>query len=193
MNGSWLVLERYVAGDLADDERAAVELLLREDPDARAVVEAIRGDVRPLEPLQVPRRWPVFAVAVAAAVGVVVIGLRPTPTVKGGEFAVQVVRDRDGVLDPHPGSVVAGDRFVVRLTCPPGSRPFDLVVFQDGEAFFPIDRGEPVVCGNAVPLPGGFRVDSGSPLTVCVVVDALPDRARLAAGPDAAGACTSVP
>ena len=47
---------------------------------------------------------------------------------------------------------------------------FDLVVFDDGGASFPLAATHDVACGNEVPLPGAFHLTAaGDRETVCVV------------------------
>jgi len=142
-----------------------------------------------------------FALAAAAAVFALVL-LRPhdashvggprVVAVKGGDVAIELVRERDGDPDGstawEPTSFAAGDRFKVLITCAPPLRVHaDVVVLQvDGPAF----PGAPssIACGNRVPLPPAFRITGPGTATICVALDANapPSRATLASG---TGAC----
>jgi hypothetical protein len=117
--------------------------------------------------------------------------------IKGGELALELVRERGGDVARDPRSFASGDRFAVLVTCPPpASAHWELVVFQAGEAFFPLDSTQPLHCGNRVSLPGAFTLTGAQPAQVCVVLDAaIIDRATLSRGPDALPArhaCTTV-
>ncbi|HMI90069.1 MAG TPA: zf-HC2 domain-containing protein [Polyangiales bacterium] len=117
--------------------------------------------------------------------------------VKGGELALELVRARAGDVALDPRSFASGDRFAVLVTCPPPAPAhWELVVFQAGEAFFPLDSTQPLRCGNRVSLPGAFALTGAQPAQVCVVLSAAPaDRATLSRGPDALPAqhaCTTV-
>ncbi|MEZ4239711.1 MAG: hypothetical protein R3F59_26855 [Myxococcota bacterium] len=195
MTVSWLRLERYALGEGGPEERAAVEAALRSDPDARAILDAIRTDRRrppPLRPAR-PARWrlalPLGALALAGAL--VSVGLpRGGPGDKGGALALELLRVRDGVTTASPETVAVGERLGLRLTCPPGPADIDVVVYHGGTAAFPLPRTT-VACGNAVPLPGGFSADAPGLLVACVAVDP-PPRAVLAADRDAADVCVDV-
>jgi len=150
----------------------------------------------------------VVAAAAAAAAFALVIGLRPqgqprvgqpriaarTVAIKGGDVAIELVRERDGSVAWEPTSFGPGDRFKLLVTCPPPLQLHaDIVVLQsDGPAF----PGEPAViaCGNRVPLLPPFRITGPGPATVCVAFDrsAPPSRAALSGGdtaPTTARAC----
>ena len=81
-----------------------------------------------------------------------------------------------------PAVFASGDRFRVLVTCPPNQgHEWDVVVYQEGEAFFPFERGRQLQCGNDVSLPGAFRVTGASPVEVCLVMaNPMPSRQRLA-------------
>ena len=84
----------------------------------------------------------------------------------------------------------------------PGTSPrraAEVIVFQGAAPSFPLGRAEGVQCGNAVTLPGAFRLDADAPAQVCVVLD--PPRGLRAASaargavalPDGAGCVTIDP
>lgn len=140
-----------------------------------------------------------FALATAAAAAfALVVGLRPHDqpqvgqprvfAIKGGDVAIDLVRERDGSVAWEPTSFAAGDRFKLLVTCPPPLQLHaDIVVLQgDGPAF----PGEPtlITCGNRVPVLPPFRITGPGPATVCVAVDPSgpPSRAALSAGDMAA-------
>jgi hypothetical protein len=106
--------------------------------------------------------------------------------VKGGEIALQLVRERGGDVARDPRTFSHGDRFAALVTCPPSSVTgvhWDLVVFQVGEAFFPLTATDTLRCGNAVSLPGAFALTGSSPARVCVALAASPlDRDALRRG-----------
>ena len=149
-----------------------------------------------------------FVVAAAAAAFALVIALRPhdvprvgqpgtvarTVAIKGGDVAIELVRERDGSVAWEPTSFAPGDRFKLLVTCPPPLQLHaDIVVLQsDGPAF----PGEPAVfaCGNRVPVLPPFRITGPGPATVCVAFDrsAPPSRAATSGGhmaPTTARAC----
>lgn len=105
---------------------------------------------------------------------------------KGEEVAMRLVRD-DGVeLPAEDASYEPGARLKVLVTCPPTLRAaWDVAVYEEGEAIFPMDRVESLACANDAPLPGAFRLTGRSPVTVCVVwsTEGAPDRAAVAAEP----------
>jgi len=119
-----------------------------------------------------------LAVAAAAMLGVGRGGFlgtntvdRPSsPRVKGGDVVFSLVRD-DGVrIDDSAGVFRDGDRFKVVVTCPPTLHAsFDVVVFDDGGASFPLALVPSLACGNEIPVPGAFRLTGSTEETVCVV------------------------
>jgi hypothetical protein len=218
---SWLRLERYALGELDEGERADIAAHLATCARCRACALQLAGDAaRALPPLPamaaraVPRArawfWrPRFALALVTglALGVGVWLLRPgQPTtvdgarvvaVKGGDVAVELVRERAGSIAWEPTSFASGDRFKLLLTCaPPLTVHADIVVVQnDGPAFV----GEPaqVACGNRVPVPTPFRITGAGAARVCVLLDAAgpPARALLPDGTPPASvahACVSL-
>ncbi|HOX43420.1 MAG TPA: zf-HC2 domain-containing protein [Myxococcota bacterium] len=118
---------------------------------------------------------------------------------KGGELALDLVRERAGAIDPQPAGFAPGDRFRALVTCPPPAQPYvELVVYQDAQASFPGSAGQRLACGNQVALPGAFRLTGAGEAHVCVVLseDAL---ARAALEPGLPGdllgqaACVRLP
>jgi hypothetical protein len=175
---SWLVLERYALGELAGDERRAVEARLAESPEDRACLEIILQDATELPPLPAPpsrmrvRTWAPLALAAAAAL---LLMFRPgdvppaqrsvSSGTKGGDVAILLVSDRHGEA---PTGFAAGERFKVLVTCPAWfEEPLRVVVLQDGARFEPLPAASPA-CGNHVPWPGAFRLDGDAPATVCL-------------------------
>jgi hypothetical protein len=153
-----------------------------------------------------PRRrryWlPLTAAASAAALLLFLrVGQTTSPSarvrVKGGELALELVREHAGSTGLDPGRFASGDRFQVRVSCPPGAPMYwDVIVYQRGEHYFPLDASAPLTCANALTLPGAFSLDGTDDARVCVVIQhAQPfDRERLTAADDAAlpGACAVI-
>jgi hypothetical protein len=200
---SWLTLERYHLGEASGPERAFVEARLADCEHCAAMMARVRGDHRPLPPLpaaevaaarrQASRRWRLawFAPALAAAAALLSLPgpSEPPPDArrwKGGELAISLVRERGGLEGAE--TYLDGDRFLVRLTCPPGPTGWEVAVYQGGEAAFPLDSGAPLACGNHVPL-GAFAITGPGDALVCAVLgEGRPGREALAAaGPEALG------
>ncbi|MBM4319692.1 MAG: hypothetical protein FJ125_06975 [Deltaproteobacteria bacterium] len=102
---------------------------------------------------------------------------------KGGELALALQRERAGAVVNDPARYLGGDRFRLLATCPPAEEElrWEVVVFQGGEAFFPLSGGQRLRCGNAVPLPGAFRLTGSGTATICLIAGAdLPSRGSLA-------------
>ncbi|HVV85316.1 MAG TPA: hypothetical protein VHE35_19775, partial [Kofleriaceae bacterium] len=113
--------------------------------------------------------------------------------VKGaGTVSLRLVRDRAGVVSFDPADVAPGDRWKVELTCGnPAPLWTDVVVYQPDGASFPLPA-QSITCGNAIAVPGAFRVTGGG-ATICVALGAAaPDRARLGRGPRPPMVCASV-
>jgi hypothetical protein len=113
--------------------------------------------------------------------------------VKGaGAVTLTLVRERAGAIAFDPRDVRADDRWKVQLTCDRAAPLWtDVVVYQRGLASFPLPA-QPITCGNAVAVPGAFRVTDGG-ATICVALGgAAPDRARLARGPRGAMVCAAL-
>lgn len=124
---------------------------------------------------------PLAALAVAAGV-LLSLGRAPrtspapheplpgTSRTKGGDVAFALVRDDEGLVAEAGGIYRDGDRWKAIVTCPAGMRAsWDLVVFERGEAAFPLAPPGELVCGNDVPLPGAFRTTGRDRMTVCLV------------------------
>jgi hypothetical protein len=147
----------------------------------------VDGDVpAPTLPPGVPRRlrdalrspWPTLVFATAAAF--VLYGSMRSATqpdgapssrfrVKGGEVAIELVRERRGVVSEGPVSFAEGDRFKVRLTCPPSmTDTFEVLVIQEQDVSRPLAPLGAVACGNGVPLAGAFSLTGSVPSSVCV-------------------------
>ena len=101
-------------------------------------------------------------------------GLPPARVaIKGGELALELVREHAGTLFVDPSHFARGDRLQVRVSCPAGQTlRWDLVVFQAGHAYFPLTPVAPLACANGSTLPGAFMIDGTAPADVCVVVAA---------------------
>lgn len=106
---------------------------------------------------------------------------------KGGETAIELVRKHGDALAHDSAVFVEGDAFKVLLTCPAPLAPhFEVVVYQAGEAFFPLSPGVIERCGNRRTLAGAFSLDGPDEALVCVALDAAPlARATLRRGPGA--------
>jgi hypothetical protein len=106
---------------------------------------------------------------------------------KGSALALELVRlGTDGRLR-EPNAYAEGDRFKLSLTCPEAdSGMSDLIVYQDGRAYFPWAAAQPTTCGNRRSLEGAFSISGSSEADVCVVLsDRAPDRGELARGAQA--------
>ena len=215
---SWLRLERYHLGELPSDAVKVIAAHLASCERCRSCLDRIQNEAPdelpalPAKPAMRPRRtwflqWRALGFATSALALALFVLLRPAghewrPArvfhAKGGDVALDLVREREGSVAMAPTSFAEQDRFKAFVTCPPPMRLFaDLVVFQEHQPSFP-GQPEVIVCGNRVPYPQAFRITGHSPATVCVVVDGSrpPSRERLAsAKPDdlgATGACLSV-
>lgn len=140
------------------------------------------------------RRWQLLTgggLATAAALAAVLLVVRARQVtvlshpvlarnvmrVKGaGLVVVTLVRERDGAITFDPDDVLPGDRWKLQLTCDPGGGAWaDIAVTQRGATSFPLPP-QPVACGNAVVLPGAFRITGGAAELCVLVSDAPPDR-----------------
>jgi hypothetical protein len=207
---SWLRLERYQLGELSETERVVIAQHVARCPACEACLHRIEQPIAldPLPPLAAkPKRafaWSgFFALAGAAAVLALALwrGVAPDANAardhtKGGEFAIELVRmDADGRLQ-EPTHFRATDRFKVLLTSPEDLRgEVDVVIFQDGRAYFPLERAS-IDVGNRKTLPGAFSLDGAAVIEVCAVWMAQPiDRSGLERGIDTlpnSSACTKV-
>lgn len=110
----------------------------------------------------------------------------PRAQIKGGDVMVLgMVRERRGAISHEPATFAPGDRFKLVVTCAPGrSVRARVVVYQDGEASFPLDPVSDLACGNRVAIRGAFRITGEGPATVCLVhdPDSLPSRRALRGG-----------
>lgn len=202
---SWLRLEQHHAGALKASESAAIAVHLGECGACAACLARIELDEElPLPALPAPQQpaakvltlrrvAPVLAALAIAAALFFVLGRRPavigpqeldplSPRTKGGSVGFVLVRDDQDVVAEAGGVYRDGDRWKALVTCPAGMRAaWDLVVFERGQAAFPLEAQPDLTCGNAVPLPGAFRTTGHEPMTVCVVWNdgALVDRGAL--------------
>lgn len=122
--------------------------------------------------------WPTLVLAAAAAL-LLYVTIRPTTQpdgapaarfrVKGGDVAIELVRERHGVVMRDPVSFADGDRFKVMLTCPPSmTDTFEVLVIQGKDVSRPLAPLGAVACGNGVPLQGAFSLTGPLPSSVCV-------------------------
>lgn len=210
---SFLRLERYRLHELSASEERAVSQHLAQCPVCRGCYAEVERELelpelpalperRPPSVVRAlrPRRWLALgagagaALALAAAALLVVRGPatrsgEDVPPqrfgIKGGDVAIDLVRKHQGALS-DAAVFVAGDVFKVLVTCPPPLTPrFDVVVYQGGEAHFPLAAGALESCGNRRPLAGAFALDGAEPAVVCVALDEkpLPSRSALGEGP----------
>jgi hypothetical protein len=205
---SFLRLERYLQGDVQPNERAKLETHLGQCGVCRQCYESMRAETIELLPLPLPvtparerrdfrthvaRAWPQLTAAAIAAAGVMVMLWSRTPEleprlpaqrvrIKGGELAIELVREHAEMIATDPTQFAPGDRFQVRVSCPPGEpRYWDVVVFQAGELFFPLRPEARLDCRNGVTLAGAFVLDGTASASVCVILDERSplNRARL--------------
>jgi hypothetical protein len=203
---SWFQLDRRATGELGPVEDKRIENHLQQCDACRAGWHEIQTATRELRPLPTPsspsasflerwKRWlwpAVLVPALAAIVLFVVIG-RQQPgevdrfhgsdgLVKGGDTTLSLLREHEGDVATDPSVYVSGDRFRLLVSCAsPTSSAWDVVAYQDGQAFFPFDPGQSIGCGNEVAIPGAFRVTGTSPVTICLLLGKpLPERSWLA-------------
>ena len=205
---SWLRLERHALGEAPDADVIARHLaecdacrasFARIEADAAtdlpklpAPREAERSPARAratVTRLSTPWRRATLAAgsAVALAAAVVLVLGRGTVVpedpdrTKGTEIAFSLVRDDDTLFAEAGGTFRDGDRFKALVSCAPGTRArFDLVVYDDHGATFPLAAPVGLACGNDVALPGAFLLRGAAPMHVCLVWgDAPPDREEL--------------
>jgi hypothetical protein len=218
---SYLRLERYLLDEVGADERRDVDDHLRQCAVCRGCCDSLRGDVSALPellsvrtlPAQVTplrRLTPLAAVSGVSALAVAAAALlflsrpnqaglatatQPYAGVKGGDLTVSLVRAHRGSTAVDATRFVSGDRFEVRVTCPPGNAlRWDVVVLQGGEVFFPLTPSSSLHCGNNITLPGAFTLTGSTPAKVCVATHAHTalDRARLARVLPEMSACAAV-
>ena len=199
---SWFQFDRRLAGELSGSEEERIERHLSSCPACRACWDEVQTTSRQLPALQTTapesrmhrlRKWlgPATLVPIAAVAILLLVINRSTPgelngepvnILKGGDLTFSLLRDHRGDVAADPDHFVSGDRFRVLVTCPPDQgRAWDVVVYQDGEAFFPFEADQRLQCGNEVALPGAFRVTGDSAVEVCLVLaDPMPSREQLA-------------
>jgi len=192
---SWLTLERHALDELPAPAAAAASVHLAACAACSSALAGIVGDRRALPPLpggevtpigvqprQRRRTWAIGAgIFVAAAAALLLVVLRPKDT--GGELRASVrvkgaglvhmslVRERDGAVTFDPADVRDTDRWKVQLTCAPGgAATVEVLVHQSGSPPAVALPAQPFACGNAVVLPGAFRVTSGA-ATICARID----------------------
>jgi hypothetical protein len=181
---SWLRLERYHAGELGAAEREEIAAHLASCEACAACLRTIEADdARALPPLPVRaaagrrnvvtlRRAAPVAFALAAAAVLVLVLRVPrdgADRYKGGEVSFTLVREDEALVVEAGGSYRDGERIKALVTCPPEMRAaFDLVVYENGEAAFPLPPIEGLACGNDVPFPGAFRLTGRAPMRVCL-------------------------
>jgi len=186
--------------------------------------------LRPLRPAAVPAPWPSLLlrlarrlhgasptavlgrVALVAAAALIVVELPARAPrrlavapatlagVKGGDVAVELVRERQGTVQHGATRFAAGDRWKALVTCPRDRLLFwDLAVVDGtGPPSFPLPPSAPLACGNHVALPGAFRIDAAGPAEVCVLLSDDPvdrgaaSRALAAPGASKPGMCVTL-
>jgi anti-sigma factor RsiW len=209
---SWLRIERYHLGEVQEGERRLIAEHLGSCEACAACLALIeREDATPLPAIALPApkraarthrsaRMAVSLGALAAA-AMLVIALRDArqesvqrlsgeSRLKGDAVAFSLVRDDGERFAGATGVYGDKDRFKAVVTCPPGaSLAFDLVVYDDGGAAFPIPPAPELACGNDVPVPGAFRLTGSAEERVCVAWSegAPVNRAKLASGNSVAG------
>lgn len=197
---SWLRLEQYVLDELPRGTRREVEHHLAACSVCRACLKLVDGaaeaqlpDVKRIAASSSRRRnFGLLLSAAALLASALLIYLQPGSeqqrpphpppriAIKGGEVAMGLVRERDGIVVDDPQRFGPADRFRVLITCPPGSATrWELVVLQAGTVSFPLPGG-PLSCGNAIALPGAFSLTTPTAASICVLLDP-PSRASLQA------------
>jgi hypothetical protein len=117
--------------------------------------------------------------------GAVTFGSGETlPGSKGGDVAIELVRERGGDVVHGAHTFLAEDRWKVLVTCPVERVLFwDVVVEDGGQASFPLSPASPLACGNHVALPGAFQLSGVETKQLCVVFSGDPvARRRVTAG-----------
>ncbi len=199
---SWLRLERLALAELDAPTAAAVRAHLDACAACAGAFARIADDARPLPRLPAvdatPRPWwarwrvAIGGVALAAGAAAALVALRPATVappppggvrVKGtGVVVVRLVRERDGVVAFDPDDVRDADRWKVELTCAPGGAAWvDVAVVQGRDVAFPL-APQQIGCGNAVAVPGAFRITDGAAALCVALAPRAPDRDRLRAG-----------
>jgi hypothetical protein len=115
--------------------------------------------------------------------GSVIFSSRETlPGSKGGDVAIELVRERGGDVERGAHTFLAEDRWKVLVSCPAERMLFWDVVVEDREqASFPLSPASPLACGNHVALPGAFQLSGVETKRLCVLLSDDPlDRRRFA-------------
>ena len=208
---SWLTLERHGLGELDAEHARVVDEHLSHCDVCRCCFQSVQAEFVLVElpaleapPVEAAERKPgffqrlrwAFVVATAAAAAILLLILLPLGkqvgselpgarlSIKGGELAITLIRNRDGVVVVQPERFLPSDAFKVEVTCPMAA-PLrgDVVVVQAGELSFPLAQAAPLDCGNRKPLAGAFRLEGQADAAVCLIVKPEDgraiDRARL--------------
>ncbi|MFN3197989.1 MAG: hypothetical protein ACE366_06160 [Bradymonadia bacterium] len=189
---SWLTLERYHLGELDPSEATALQAKIEVDPTLAARLAQIEAgtSLKPLPVQNAPQptwtmwKWALPIAAVAAVAVAVLPGKSVVPPgyigAKGGEpLSLTLVAQRGDQYVPISHQFTPDDVLKVQVTCaPPDQERVQVVVFQEDGASFPYPEPPEVQCGNAVLLPGAFRIDPAE-ARVCALLSAdHVDRAR---------------
>ncbi len=187
---SWMRLEQYALGELAERERFEIASHLERCSACGECFAAIERMPAPelsfldAPVVRLPERrsrswnaWPLWAgagAALASAAAVLLLLVQPQADpaarrhVKGGDFALELARlDRAGRVQ-NSTYFAAGDRFKALVTCPPEWRGVvGIVVYQDHHKYEPLPVQELDACGNRLALEGAFSVDGEARALVC--------------------------
>ena len=207
---SWLRLERYRLGELPASEHDAMRAHLDACVVCTACLSEVDRPLV-LPPLDLPVESSLFLRARRALLGlspagaflrvaflglVLVLLVHPIgktakvshlpgqamPGIKGGDVALELVRERSGIIEHDATTFAPEDRWKVLVTCPTDELLFwDVAVVEGAQASFPLAASAPIACGNHVPLPGAFNLTGGRTIHVCLVWASEPiDRRGLA-------------
>lgn len=205
---SRLKLELYHLGELPAEKRGEIQHHIDTCGACKAALDYIANDDRVMPPLRIPApsrqmsffdtiiRQHLFVWTATAAIAVVALFFMILPednhsfeteqdtlaNVKGGDAAIYIVRNRDGVVDENPAAFQEGDRFKIFVTYL-GNNPakWDLAVFQGDKVYFPLTPTNTLPAGARTPLQGALSLDGSEPASICIFVgNNKPDRARLA-------------
>ena len=186
---SWPILERMARGDVVAGHAQLTDHL-RQCPACQAAADYLRTrpvQLRPLPPVMRRRVWSrrlTWASVGAAVVATIAITLtrsdntRPRAAlpaarveIKGGDIAIELVRNRAGEITRPAHTYREGDRFKVLLTCPSTSNTHAIVLVVEGDTVSTPLPAQSVTCGNLVPLDGAVLVTGDSPIAICVRID----------------------
>jgi hypothetical protein len=186
---SFLVLERYLLGDLDVPKRESVRQHLEGCPACATALGELEHDTRAFSLPEAPRESQLLrftrtmspfagAGASLALAAATLLYLRPH---EDGEEAslmrskgagvVLSLESEDGALEAGTPPAVSprGSALRAFVTCPANLHvTFQLVVFDDSGASSPIAPAS-VACGNRVALPGAFRLTGDDTKDICVV------------------------